>query len=94
MELMQSGLGCFSISEQFLLFTKHSHNTGLRENSHIFVLSSFLTWDLMYYSFDLHVFQTMLYTLLIRAYTNLYFTIQIMQASHVSIFLKHLLVLK
>lgn len=41
MELMHSGLGCFSISEQFLLFTKLSNNTGLRENSHIFVPSSF-----------------------------------------------------
>lgn len=68
---MHLGLGGFNISEQFLLFTKHSNNIGLRENSYIFVPFSFshLISDALF--FDLHVFQTMLYNLLISAHAHL-----------------------
>lgn len=61
------------------------------ENSDIFVPSSFshLKSDVVF--FDLHVFQTMLYISLISA--RAHFTKQTMQASHMSILLKHLLVL-
>lgn len=69
--VMLSGLGCFTISEVLLLFTKHSNNIGLRENSHVFVPSSFshLKSDVLFFYWP--VFQTMLYTLLISAHAHL-----------------------
>lgn len=53
-------------------FSKHSNNIGLRENSHIFVPSSFshLKSDVQF--FDLHIFQTILYNLLISAHAHLF----------------------
>lgn len=70
-----------------LLFPKHSNNIGLMENSDIFFPLFFFSY------FLICMFSKPCFSFRSSVLILTYFTKQTMQASHMSILLKHLLVL-